>query len=156
MSYTKNVRKGGMTLRTFSVLAGSRIFDRNSGTNVIVKDVFFDNNGIVHGLLAKRHPWSKCRFFPISGFLSESPQMPNVTVQELWTVCHKPKPVLGQSVTKQAEMDAMITDVYFSDNLDTLVAVETTEGFFSDMRHGRQTLFHNASYEINGESFFGQ
>jgi uncharacterized protein YrrD len=156
MSYTKNVRKGGMTLRTFSVLEGSRIFDQNSGTDVIIKDILFDNSGIVHGLLAKRHRWSKCRFFPISGFISGSHQIPDVSAENLWTVCHKPKPLLGQAVTKQAQIDALITDVYFSDNLDTLVAVETTEGFFSDMRHGRKALFHNASYEINGESFFGQ
>ncbi|MFC7372747.1 hypothetical protein ACFQPF_13795 [Fictibacillus iocasae] len=144
-------------MRTFSVITGSRFKDKNTGLSVIVKDVFFDCNGKVHGFLAKRHQWTRCRFYPAGGSDSDTEQRSHdAAVNHLWTVCHKPRHVLGQSVTNQFDLDALITDVYFTDDLDRIVAVETTEGFFSDMRHGRTALYENAPCEINGESFFGQ
>jgi uncharacterized protein YrrD len=145
--------KVGKSLRTFTLLNRLYVVSLQTGEVVgEICDIGIDSNGRVKGLIVKR----KNRIFPKSYWLpltnvqqfghdcifikSENELLEGKYAENLYTIKHDESLYGKELLTTEGEHLGMLQDVYFLENLGTIVAYEITEGLFTDLREGPQVI----------------
>ncbi|WMX54239.1 MULTISPECIES: PRC-barrel domain-containing protein [unclassified Peribacillus] len=137
----KNVRKGGMTLRTFSVLKGMPVFTIKGERIGTVHDLSISEAGQVTGLVIHQQALFKRSFhLTLDDISSYGPDGIVIIQQEstpkkvpdnsIWLTKDE---VLGRMLlSEMGEELGLLQDVYFREKMGTIIAYETTDGFFSE------------------------
>lgn len=151
-SFTKtntiHVRKGGMTLRTFSQLIGMPVYC-HPGKNIgIISDFCFADDGHISGMIVHQRAFLKKSFFislqKVMAFGSEG-----IIVSD--GNCEQKPPknsvrfvhdsVFGKMVLSDTgEALGLLHDVCFLEKMGTIIAYETTDGFFSELTEGKRLV----------------
>lgn len=139
-------------MRTFSSLKDLPIYHKESGKELgRVIDLCFDENGIVNGLMMdpkgflKKHiliPLSEIASFGLDGVMVSHEPIDGQTNDKLKKTHFLQSGhdrVIGKPlVTTEGEKLGLVEDVYFKEELGTIVGYEVTDGFFADMAEGRK------------------
>lgn len=137
----KNVRKGGMTLRTFSLLKGMPVFTIKGERVGTVHDLSISEMGQVTGLVIHQQALFKRAFHlkldDISSFgpdgiviLQQDSSLRKVPAD---SICLSKDELLGRMLfSEMGEELGLLQDVYFKEKMGTIIAYETTDGFFSE------------------------
>lgn len=146
-----NVRKGGLSLRTFSLLKGVPAQLPNGETIGIVQDVCISPRGEVSDLVLKergffgrrlRMPFSDVLAFGSSRIMISKGTSPERYKERL----HEYTMGLSRPIDKKKVLSSfgeelgLLEDVYFSEKLGTIVGYELTDGFFSDITSGKRIV----------------
>ncbi|WP_026676401.1 PRC-barrel domain-containing protein [Fictibacillus gelatini] len=157
-------------MRTFSLLKRISVIDQKSQKSAgKVEDIFIDQTGKVHGfVICKQGFFARKCFVSFSDvsfpndqtmFVSECRMSPKgfkeQRLKPFFTMTLKPRFFLKQPIySNEGETVAVIEDVYFSTDWGTIVAIEVTEGLFSDLMEGRKLKYANQPLLIGKNSFF--
>ncbi len=145
--------KVGNSLRTLSLLKGLPVFQLVSGEKIgEVADLCIGNDGRVNGLLVKKGAFLKHQFYlPIDqvnsfgsdGIMTEQggklEKMKEKTTPE-YTFFHQNALEGKLLVSKSGDSLGLLKDVYFSEELGTIVGYEVTDGFFTEITEGKQVI----------------
>ncbi len=140
----------GHSLRTFSLLKGQPVFETNSGQKIgEVSDLCISSTGKVDGLLVKKGVFFKQSFFldiqKVASFGADGVMIKdNASLVKLkdpqYTLTHQ-QPLDGMMMlSKSGESLGLLKDVYFQEELGTIIGYEITDGFFSDLTEGKQVI----------------
>lgn len=140
----------GHSLRTFSLLKGQPVFETKSGQKIAeVCDLCITSNGKVTGLLVKKGVFFKQSFFldihKVTSFGTDGVMIEdNGSLEKLkdpeYTFTHQ-QPLDGMMMlSKSGESLGLLKDVYFLEELGTIIGYEITDGFFSDLTEGKQVI----------------
>jgi uncharacterized protein YrrD len=150
---TINVREGGdCSLRTFSLLKEAPVFQISNGKTIgCVKDLCLNNEGEIKGLIVNRKrlfskkailPIEHVQSFGLDGIIVENEtclQVQKDKSDHLFT--HPHRGILGKPLlTAEGEKLGLVEDVYFNEELGTILGYEVTEGFFADLKEGRKVV----------------
>lgn len=151
MTETINVREGGTLLRTFSIVNGQPVFETKSGMKIgEVCDLCLAKSGIVTGLLVKTGVFfKKSRFLDIQnvaafgcdGVMIEDKQHLERLIEDPeYTFAHQNSLEGKLMLSKSGESLGLLKDVYFQEEVGTIVGYEITDGFFSEITKGKQVI----------------
>lgn len=152
MTETINVRKRwDVLLRTFSLLKGMPVYDQQTGSKIgEVNDIWVTNDGKVKGLLVKKGAYFKQMLFLSmqnvasfgqNGIMIDSHwQMEKLKEDPEYTFNHHHSISGKMLVSKSGDSLGLLKDVYFLEELGTIVGYEITDGFFADLSEGKQVI----------------
>ena len=137
-------------MRTFSLLKGQPVFETKSGQKIgEVSDLCISSTGKVDGLLVKKGVFFKQSFFldiqKVASFGADGVMIKdNASLVKLkdpqYTLTHQ-KPLDGMMMlSKSGDSLGLLKDVYFQEELGTIIGYEITDGFFSDLTEGKQVI----------------
>jgi uncharacterized protein YrrD len=138
-------------LRTFSLLKGLPIFELKTGAKIgEVCDLCVTNQGIVKGLLVKKGVILKKTLYlsvqDVSSFgfdgvmIEDREVLEAIQVNEGFTIENKQR-LLGRMImTAEGERLGFLEDVYFLEEVGTIIGYEISDGFFSDMMEGKRVI----------------
>ncbi|WP_338024081.1 PRC-barrel domain-containing protein [Bacillus mesophilum] len=143
--------KVGALLRTFSLLKGLTVFNASTGDKLgSICDLFISQEGLVKGLLLKKGALLKKTFLidinDVSSFGWDGVMIPSPAVMKPIQkggeyTCESHNRLTGKMLmTKEGEKLGLLEDVYFSEEVGTIVGYECTDGFFSDMLEGKHVI----------------
>ncbi len=144
---------GGSSLRKALNVIGLPVIQTLTGEEVgKVQDVLFNQQWFFQGIVLETNGWfKKGRFIPsdkISAVGLDAIMIDNVQfIQSLEHTSHlfglvtgNPK-IKGMTVlTQNGHQLGQVEDVYFMEEMGTLVGYELSDGFISDLREGRKLL----------------
>lgn len=138
-------------MRTFSLLKGMPVYDRNGELLGEVCDICIGDEGMVTDLLLQmkgfigkklRVPVQSISSFGEDGIMVDSNGQCS-KYQELddeYTMHHGRPLAKKMTMTPQGEQLGMLDDVYFLEKEGTIVGYELTDGFFSDITEGKRII----------------
>lgn len=138
-------------MRTFSLLKGQPVFEIKTGTKIgEVTDLCISNEGTVKGLLVKKGVFLKQNFYlniqKVDSFgwdgvmIEDRTHLEKMKKTPDYTFTHQ-QPLNGTMIlSKSGDSLGMLKDVYFQEELGTIVGYEITDGFFSDLSEGKQVI----------------
>lgn len=142
--------KAGNTLRTFLTVNGLPIYNLSTGKRVgHVCDINI-SNGKIKGLIVKRGAFFKqscfldikdVSFFGQDGIMIENEEglLKQATPPENTFAHHNS--ISGKMImTKKGNSVGLLKDVYFLEELGTIVGYEYTDGFFSELSEGKRVI----------------
>jgi len=146
--------EGGVLLRTFSSVKDLPVYDKGTGKELgRVLDLCIDNTGTVNGLLMdskglfKKNKFillSQISSFGIDGIMISSELKPESITRKLIGLHFLQmgqNRIIGKPlVTVEGEKLGLVEDVYFMEELGTIIGYEVTDGFFADMTEGRKVF----------------
>jgi uncharacterized protein YrrD len=138
-------------LRTFSLLKGLPIFELKTGAKLgEVCDLCVSSNGMVKGLLVKKGILIKKTYmisvqnvssFGFDGVMIEDQKVLeplNVPIDYTFENKHQ---LLGRMMmTAEGERLGILEDVYFLEEVGTIIGYELSDGFFSDIMEGKRVI----------------
>lgn len=138
-------------MRTFSLLKGLPVYELAHGQKLgEVCDVSISSDGSVVGLLVKKGAFIKntCQ---INVGLVESYGWDGVMVKDQsalkplehdpeYTFLHHQGLAGKKLLSKEGEQLGLLEDVYFLEEVGTIVGYELTDGFFSDITNGKRVV----------------
>lgn len=138
-------------MRTFSLLKGQPVFEMRNGTKIgEISDLFISSSGKVAGLLVKNGVFFKQSFFldieKVASFgwdgvmINDNGQLGKLKEGSEYTLTHQHSLDGMMMISKSGESLGLLTDVYFQEELGTIVGYEITDGFFSDITKGKQVV----------------
>jgi uncharacterized protein YrrD len=138
-------------LRTFSLLKGQPVFETSTGTKIgEINDLFISSSGKVEGLLVKKGVFFKQSYFldiqKVASFgwdgvmINDSRQLGKLKESSEYTLTHQQSLDGMMMISKSGESLGLLKDVYFQEELGTIVGYEITDGFFSDITKGKQVV----------------
>lgn len=138
-------------MRTFSLLKGLPVYNLKNGAKVgDVCDLCITDSGLVKGLLIKKGIFLKQTFFlaidKVASFgwdgimVNGLDQLEKPKTITDYTFTHKHSLSGKMLMTKSGETLGLLNDVYFQEEMGTIVGYEVTDGFFSDITEGRQLI----------------
>lgn len=101
---------------------------------VPLKELHFQNNDSV--IMSKAHPLIPYRDVE----------------EEHYTMNHCNPLLKRKSFTQDGEMLGLLDDVYFMEEVGTIVGYELTDGFFSDISHGKKVIRPSHPPKIENEA----
>lgn len=139
-------------MRTFSSIKELPVYDKGTGKQLgRVLDLSFDKKGIVNGLMIdtkgllkknKLIPFSEIASFGKDGVMLSSEPIVKRTKEKLnkaYFLQNGHDRIIGKPlVTTEGEKLGLVEDVYFQEELGTIIGYEVTDGFFADMTEGRK------------------
>jgi uncharacterized protein YrrD len=139
------------SLRTFSLLKGQPVFESVTGEKIgEVTDLCISNEGIVKGLMVKKGVFFKQTYFldiqNVSSFgwdgvmIEEDHHLERLKTNPEYTLNHQHSLSGKMLLSKSGESLGLLQDVYFHEELGTIVGYEITDGFFSDITEGKQIV----------------
>ncbi len=143
--------KVGFSLRTFSLLKGLPVYELKNGVKLgDVCDLCISDEGVVEGLLVKKKSLLKKKHFikiqNVDSFGNDGVMVQREQVLEPvflppdFTLEHD-RGLLGKMVmSSEGEKLGLVEDVYFMEELGTIVGYECTDGFFSDIKEGKRVV----------------
>jgi len=143
--------KAGDSLRTFSLLKGMPVYDKNGDLLGEVCDIVIQDNGKVSdlllqckGLLSKNQkiPIENISSFGEDGILLENKDILTkyIGMPSEYTMNHD-KPLIKKNALSQNGVHlGLLDDVYFMEEMGTIVGYELTDGFFSDITQGKRVI----------------
>lgn len=138
-------------MRTFSLVKGLPVYELKSGSKLgEVCDLSISSTGNVKGLLIKKKTlFKKMNFIDIKNIVSFGWDGVMVGHQEVlepihtppeYTIEHKRSLVGKMVMSAEGEKLGLIEDVYFMEELGTIIGYECTDGFFSDIKEGKRVV----------------
>jgi uncharacterized protein YrrD len=158
----------GFSLRTFSLLKKLPIYEMLNGKKIgIVEDLCLDDNGSVKGLIVKRKGlFSHHALLPIDHItsfghdgimISEDEKFMKYTQAKGHLLCHPHKGIVGMPImSNEGEKLGLVDDVYFNEELGTIVGYEVTDGFFADLKEGKRVIKADAPLKFGKDVLFVQ
>jgi uncharacterized protein YrrD len=139
------------TLRTFSSVKGLSVFDVETGQELgVVEDLCFQPEGEIQGVVMDIKGFLKRdKIIPIPSIASFGPDGLMVSkglefkpkTKEHRSIQHSHKGIIGKPLlTAEGEKLGLIEDVYFKEEVGTIIGYEVTDGFFADMTEGRKVI----------------
>lgn len=138
-------------MRTFSLLKGQPVFANRTGEKIgEVTDLYISNEGVVKGLLVKKGVFFKQTYFldiqDVASFgwdgvmIEEDNHLERLKTNSEYTLNHQHSLSGKMLLSKSGESLGLLQDVYFHEELGTIVGYEITDGFFSDITEGKQIV----------------
>ena len=136
---TSTVQEGGMTLRTFSLIKGLPVFTHDGQKLGMVNDLCISEVGKITGIVIQQHKlFKKSVYVALDEVTSFGPD--GIIVTDTWKgalpeagmLLNKDEWLGRMLFSKQGEELGWLQDVYFMEKMGTIVAYETTDGFFSE------------------------
>lgn len=163
---TKYVREGGNSVRRAIDVIGAQVINVDSGQIIgRVDDLLFDREGRLQGLLLTRRSWfTKQPYLPLSDIMAigedvvtvnKELQLGKENISTEWVhVKHGELKMLGiPVVTANGKQLGLLEDVYFQEELGTIIGYEISDGFFSDVMEGRRTIKKPSKLLIGKDAF---
>ncbi|NRD75942.1 PRC-barrel domain-containing protein [Bacillus sp. BRMEA1] len=138
-------------MRTFSLVKGQPVFETKSGMKMgEVCDLCMSKSGIVTGLLVRTGVFfkqtrylniKKVTSFGWDGLMIEDKNyLEKLEESPEYTFTHQ-NPLEGKlMLSKSGESLGLLKDVYFQEEVGTIIGYEITDGFFSDITEGKQVI----------------
>ncbi|WP_096440417.1 PRC-barrel domain-containing protein [Alteribacter populi] len=146
-------------MRTFQKVKGAPVFllsnDENVGT---VSDIFVGDNGKVAGYwVANRKWWNRQKFLPLSAVKQQ--ELSNIYVNSKTDLTEVPHSLyrfhegknhlFGKPLfSEDGAVKGLVEDVYFLDEMGTIVGYEVTDGFISDFTEGKHVVKTDAPLRV--------
>ncbi|MFB6468037.1 PRC-barrel domain-containing protein [Cytobacillus sp. Hz8] len=138
-------------MRTFSLLKGLPVYTLQTGSRIgQICDISISSNGMVKGLIVKKGTFLKRNcFIDIQNVASFGWDGIMVEDETVLKPLKKPEPYTFESrqrltgkmlMTSQGERLGILEDVYFKEELGTIVGYECSDGFFSDITEGKRVV----------------
>lgn len=138
-------------MRTFSLLKGLPIFELKTGAKIgIVHDLCVSSNGIVKGLLVKKGFLLKKTLFlsvqNVSSFgfdgvmIEDREVLEDIRAPGEFTIENKERLLGRMMMTAEGERLGILEDVYFLEEVGTIIGYELSDGFFSDVMEGKRVV----------------
>lgn len=138
-------------MRTFTLLKGQPVFETKTGAKIgEVTDLWITNDGTVKGLMIKKGVFFKQTYFldihEISSFgwdgvmIEDHGSLEKLKTSPEYTLTHQHSLNGKMLLSKSGESLGLLKDVYFHEELGTIVGYEITDGFFSDIVDGKQVI----------------
>jgi uncharacterized protein YrrD len=132
-------------------LKGQPVFETSSGTKIgEVSDLCISSNGKVKGLLIKKGVLFKQSLFldiqKVASFgwdgvmIEDNGHLEKLKESPEFTLTHQHSIDGMMMISKSGESLGLLKDVYFQEELGTIVGYEITDGFFSDITEGKQVI----------------
>ncbi|WNS74401.1 PRC-barrel domain-containing protein [Bacillus sp. DTU_2020_1000418_1_SI_GHA_SEK_038] len=138
-------------MRTFSLLKGLPVIEIKSGTKIgEVFDLSISSGGVVTGLIIRKGALLKKSLllevknvssFGWDGVMVETQQVlePIKNMDEYTFDSHN-RLTGKMMMTREGERLGLLEDVYFQEEVGTIVGYELSDGFFSDMLEGKRVV----------------
>lgn len=141
----------GRSLRTFSLLKGQPVFEAKTGARIgEVTDLCITNEGVVTGLMVKKGVFFKQTYFldikDVASFggdgvmIEDDDNLERLKTVPEYTLHHQHSLNGKMLISESGESLGLLEDVYFHEELGTIVGYEITDGFFSDITEGKQII----------------
>lgn len=141
----------GRSLRTYSLIKGLPVFEIKSGSKLgEVSDINISNDGKVKGLIVKNGVFfSKAKMismqnvssFGNDGVMIETRELLESIQDKVINTFENQDRLSGKVImTKEGEHLGILEDVYFQEELGTIVGYELSDGFFSDIIDGKRVV----------------
>ncbi|MGA9227647.1 MAG: PRC-barrel domain-containing protein [Mesobacillus sp.] len=138
-------------MRTFSLLKGLPVYELASGQKLgEVCDVSISSSGSVVGLLVKKGAFIKktCQVkvgnvvsFGCDGIMiNDQSALESMETEPEYTFEHHQSLAGKKLLSKEGEQLGLLEDVYFMEEMGTIVGYELTDGFFSDITNGKRVV----------------
>ncbi|WP_079509861.1 PRC-barrel domain-containing protein [Mesobacillus jeotgali] len=138
-------------MRTFSLLKGLPVYELVSGQKLgEVCDVSISSNGSVVGLLVKKGAFIKKTYqikvgqvesFGWDGVMvRDKKAMEQLEAEPEYTFEHNDGLAGKALLSRDGEQLGLLEDVYFLEELGTIVGYELSDGFFSDIANGKRVV----------------
>ncbi|MBU8879498.1 PRC-barrel domain-containing protein [Bacillus sp. FJAT-29790] len=138
-------------MRTFSLLKGLPVIEIRSGAKIgEVSDLSISGDGVVKGLLLRKGALLKKTFLinvkDVSSFGWDGVMVEDQSVLE---PIKKSKEYTFESqnrltgkmlMTREGVRLGLLEDVYFQEEVGTIIGYELSDGFFSDMLEGKRVI----------------
>lgn len=139
------------TLRTFSLLKGLPVYNKANGEMVgVICDLNISHGGQVEGLIIKKKNFFKKKYFvPLEKVTIVEKDIvvieDNSCLQPLkdeveYTIEGHRRLSGKMLVTNNGEQLGLLEDVYFLEELGTILGYECSDGFFSDITEGKRVI----------------
>lgn len=144
----------GCFLRTYSLLKNMPVFNCQGSLVGEVCDICISDDGKVKSLIVKGkgffHKLYSVPIDQVKAFgqhvivLQDGKQLTKYKeAQNEYSMCHH-RPIAQQfMITGSGEEIGLLEDVYFQEEVGTIIGYELTDGFFSDMLEGKRVI-HSA------------
>jgi uncharacterized protein YrrD len=142
---------GGLLLKADDVI-GLPVIDISHGKQIgKVVDILFDTDWQLQGILLELGNWfHKDRYIPISDIcafgddavtIHGKNQASSLNTSDMYRLATGNNKVKGLPVlTVNGHQLGMVEDVYFMEEVGTIIGYELSDGFISDIREGRRML----------------
>lgn len=138
-------------MRTFSLLKGLPIYEKRHGRKIgEVSDLNISASGMVKGLLLRKGalfkktyqiPISDVSSFGWDGVMVEDESiLKPINKLEEYTFESQQKLIGKAILSSEGEKLGLLEDVYFHEELGTIVGYECSDGFFSDITEGKRVV----------------
>ena len=138
-------------MRTFSLLKGMPIVDVKSGAKIgEVSDIQITGEGNVKGLLVQKGAFLKKTFLidinDVSSFgwdgvmVHDQSALQPLKDKSDYTFESENSLAGKVMMTREGEKLGLLEDVYFQEEVGTIVGYELSDGFFSDMLEGKRVI----------------
>lgn len=152
----------GRLLRTFSLLKGLPVFEINRGKKIgEVVDLNISSSGQVTSLIIKRNGLFQKRCmvdikdvssFGTDGVMIEDDQALALQSNPEYTLEHHHRLQGKLVITSEGEKLGLLEDVYFMEEVGTIVGYEISDGFFSDISEGKKVVKTSDSPSIGEDA----
>jgi uncharacterized protein YrrD len=138
-------------LRTFTLLKGQPVFISKTGKAVgVISDLQLSHDGSIQAIVVDvKGLFGRDRHIPVQSVESFGHDGVMITNQDDrhtgfdksgHYLCHH-HGLLGQLLyTTEGEKLGIVEDVYFDENLGTILGYEVSEGFFADLSEGKKVI----------------
>jgi uncharacterized protein YrrD len=153
---TNDVRKGGISLRTSSSVIGLPVYVRGTGQEVgKITDICFNSFGNATSFCVDQKGWfNGKRILPLSLVASIGKDSIMVDSHQTLSKLNKNQDeyllsdyslgLLGKQIyTSDGDKLGLVEDVYFMEEVGTIVGYEVTDGFFADIAEGKKVVYSN-------------
>ena len=138
-------------MRTFSLLKGQPIFETTSGVKIgEVTDLWISKDGTVKGLLVRKGAFFKQTCFldiqKIEAFgwdgvmIEDAGCLEKLKESPDFSLMHQNSLEGMMMLSKNGTTLGLLKDVYFQEEVGTIVGYEITDGFFSEITEGKQVV----------------
>ncbi|WP_042345715.1 PRC-barrel domain-containing protein [Bacillus massiliigorillae] len=149
-------------MRTFSLLKGLPVYDEVGKVQGHVCDLVISNEGSVMGLLMNRKTLFKktclVSLRDVVSFASKGitvrqiPKSSTMNHNKVYTLQHQRAIANKMIMNDYGEEMGLLDDVYFSEQVGTIVAYEISNGFFSDITDGKKTVHARKPPSLGGDT----
>ena len=137
-------------MRTLASIKGLPVYDEQGKKQGHISDLVISETGSVTGLLVTKQSFFKksCMlslqdvvlFGPDKISARPMSNAPSFNHDQVFTLQNQRAIANHKMITNQGEELGILEDVYFTEDLGTIVAYEISNGFFSDITDGKLTV----------------
>lgn len=154
--------KVGESLRTLSLLKGLPVYEKNSGEKLgEVFDLCLSDNARIEGVLLregaifKRNllvPFQNIYSFGPDGIMVEDTSFLQ-PAENFYHIFEGKEKLVGKPLlSSTGEQLGLLEDVYFQEELGTIVGYECSDGFFADITEGKRVVKTNEPPRIGKDA----
>lgn len=145
--------KAGKSLRTLSLLKGLPVYEKSTGEKLgEVFDLSLSDDARVEGVLLRKGivfkrnlliPFQSIDSFGVDGIMVEDSAVFQPADDSYHIFEGKEKLVGKPLLSSAGEQLGLLEDVYFQEELGTIVGYECSDGFFADITEGKRVVKTN-------------